>query len=134
MSTRSRSVFVLSVLLSILFIGMGGITKLAGAQFQRDTFAHFGYPAWFMYVIGGIELVCGLLILSSKSRFLAASSMVTVTIGVVFSMVRVGEVGIGTLASPPVVVMVAAGFVAWRCRPFRANSDRSRSNRPGNQR
>ena len=108
---------VLMVFLSLLFIVMGGVTKLSGAQFQRDTFAHYGYPLWAMYLIGALELALGVLILFPRFRFMAACGMVLITIGVVMSVFKIGEFGLGLLVSPPVIVMLCAGMVALLCRP-----------------
>ena len=89
------------------------MTKLAGAQFQRDTFEHYGYPLWMMYLVGVAEILCGGMILFSRTRFAAAVMIICITVGVVLSMARVGELGWNAIASPAVIVMVVAVFIAW---------------------
>lgn len=117
--TKARKwiVFIISDILALLFICMGGITKIAGANFQKDTFEHFNYPIWFMYVVGSIELILGVMVIFQKTRFWAACGMILVTIGVVFSIVRVGELNVGVLFSPPVIVMLVSVLLAALCKP-----------------
>ena len=105
---------LLVYLLASVFIGMGAVTKLVGASFQRETFEHFGYPLWMMYFVGVLELILGVMIVFRRFRFLGAVGMILVTLGVVFSLAKAGELGLGVLLSPPVLVMAAATFVAWR--------------------
>ena len=104
---------IAAIFLSILFAAMGGVTKLAGAQLQRDTFAHYGYPLWMMYALGVAELCCGGMILFGRLRFAAAIMMIYITLGVVFTMARAGELSWQAIGSPAVIAMAAAGFVAW---------------------
>ncbi len=47
---------VLQILLGLAFLGAGG-SKLAGAQSQKNDFKRFGYPPWFMYLTGILELI-----------------------------------------------------------------------------
>lgn len=103
--------------LSILFIGLGGLTKLIGAQFQKESFSHYGYPIWMMYLVGATELACGGMILVKRTRFVSAIIMILITIGVVVSMARAGELTWRVFGSPAVVTMAVAGSVAWLSRP-----------------
>jgi uncharacterized membrane protein YphA (DoxX/SURF4 family) len=49
------AMMVLEVLVGLAFLGAGG-QKLAGAKSQKADFERFGYPSWFMYLTGAIEL------------------------------------------------------------------------------
>ncbi len=51
---RAAGVWTLTVILAAFFILAGG-GKLGGAPKQVDSFAHWGYAAWFLYVIGAVE-------------------------------------------------------------------------------
>lgn len=46
---------VVTVLLSLAFL-LSGIMKLTGAEQIRQGFEHWGYPIFFMYVIGICEV------------------------------------------------------------------------------
>ena len=62
---------VLQVLLGAAFLGAGG-QKLAGAEQMVEDFDHFGYPRWFMYVTGTIEVTGALGVLLGLVRPVAA--------------------------------------------------------------
>lgn len=51
--------WALTVALAAFFLLAGGV-KLQGAPAQVDNFTHWGYAAWFLYVIGGVETIGGL--------------------------------------------------------------------------
>ena len=42
------------MILAAFFLLAGG-SKLGGAPKQVDNFAHWGYAAWFLYVVGAVE-------------------------------------------------------------------------------
>ncbi len=51
---KAAGVWTLTVILAAFFLLAGG-GKLGGAPKQVDSFAHWGYAAWFLYVIGAVE-------------------------------------------------------------------------------
>lgn len=53
---------VLQVVLGLAFLGAGG-SKLAGAQQMIEDFDRFGYPRWFMYFTGAVEITGALAVL-----------------------------------------------------------------------
>jgi uncharacterized membrane protein YphA (DoxX/SURF4 family) len=63
LSWKQAGVWALTAILAVFFLLAGGL-KLRGTPSQVDNFAHWGYAAWFLYVVGGIEAVgaVGLLI------------------------------------------------------------------------
>ena len=58
---------VLQVLLGAAFLGAGG-QKLAGTDQMVEDFDRFGYPQWFMYVTGTIEVTGALGMLVGLAR------------------------------------------------------------------
>ena len=52
---KSRVQIVVSILLTLAFLA-SGIMKLAGAEEAKAAFQGFGYPMFFMYVIGLCEV------------------------------------------------------------------------------
>jgi uncharacterized membrane protein YphA (DoxX/SURF4 family) len=54
LSWREIATWALTAVLASFFLVAGGL-KLAGAQAQVDNFAHWGYAAWFLYVVGAVE-------------------------------------------------------------------------------
>lgn len=52
---KSKVQMVITVLLSLAFLG-AGIMKLTGAEEMRQGFENWGYPIFFMYIIGLCEV------------------------------------------------------------------------------
>ena len=60
---KSKVQMVITALLSLAFLG-AGIMKLTGAEEMRQGFENWGYPIFFMYIIGicegsGAPSACG---------------------------------------------------------------------------
>ncbi len=51
---KTTGVWTLTVVLAAFFLLAGGL-KLRGAPSQIDSFSHWGYALWFLYVIGAVE-------------------------------------------------------------------------------
>ncbi len=63
-----------------VFVG-GGIMKLAGADIMVRLFADVGVGQWLRYVVGGMELVGGSLLLVPSWSALAALGLIVMMIG-----------------------------------------------------
>ena len=68
---KTAGVWMLTVILAAFFLLAGGL-KLRGAPSQVDSFAHWGYAAWFLYVIGTIETVGAIGLLMPRLACFAA--------------------------------------------------------------
>ncbi|MCM3602796.1 DoxX family protein [Robertmurraya korlensis] len=67
---------VMQVILAV-FILVGGFIKLLRIPFQVEHWQHYQYPLWFMSVIGLIEVMVAIGILSGIwNRYLAVGSSV----------------------------------------------------------
>ncbi|HLL51921.1 MAG TPA: DoxX family protein [Myxococcaceae bacterium] len=104
---------ILSILLGVAFIVFGG-GKFAGGQQVVDNFAKWGYPAWFRWFTGGVELAAGILILIPKTRFYGAALAAGTMVGAVLTHVRAGEYPQVVL---PLVLGTLAAVLAWTHRP-----------------
>lgn len=102
-------------LLVVLFLLQGGM-KLAGASHEVQAFTErWGYPLWFMYVVGTLEVAGAVGLLIPKLRPLAASGLFLLMLGAIATHVRVGE----WMALP--LPVVAAGLAAWVAWEWRTN-------------
>ena len=108
--TAARVAPVIAILLALLFLFAGG-TKLTGST--AAEFAGWGYPAWFQYLIGGVEVLAGGGFLWSRTRFLAAAVVVPIMAGAIFTVVRAGT---AVEAVAPAVTLLLALFVAKASR------------------
>ena len=80
---RLIAVWIVSVLLAALYFFVGGM-KLAGGQALADQFVRYGYPGWFMYVVGAMEVTGAVLLLIPRAALYGA---------IVLSVVMIGAMG-----------------------------------------
>ncbi|MEK7612101.1 MAG: DoxX family protein [Patescibacteria group bacterium] len=92
----------LRILLFIIFF-VEGVTKLIGLQFQTDFFTAWGYPLWFMYVVGVLELAGALGLLMSKYRLCATIGLLGIMVGAFYTHISRNDppqmMGLAILAS-----------------------------------
>jgi putative oxidoreductase len=110
---QSYALYVLMALLTIGFLFFGGM-KLAGAQMNVDNFTRWGYPLWFMYLTGLIEVGSALLLWPRKTRLIGALGLVGTMLGAIVTHVINQETA---MIGIPIVLLVLAAIVAWANRP-----------------
>ena len=97
--------WILTAFLTLIFLTAGG-TKLAGLPVQADNFARWGYPGWFMYVVGVIETSGAIALLIPRLAGFAALLLCSTMVGAALTHLIHGE----TTAVPVPLVLLA--FVA----------------------
>ena len=111
MKWKCIGVMTLSILLGLAFLASGGM-KLAGMD--AEGFARFGYPGWFLYVVGLMEVGGGLLVLVPVTRRYGAAVIGCVMVGALVTHLKMDETV--DLAAPGVLFAMAAVLV-WVYRP-----------------
>ena len=104
---------VLQVVLGLAFVGAGG-SKLAGAQQMIEDFDRFGYPRWFMYFTGAVEItgalgaLVGIFVpgLAVFGGLLLAATMV----GAVFTHIRMRD-PVSKMVPPGVLLLLAVSVI-----------------------
>jgi uncharacterized membrane protein YphA (DoxX/SURF4 family) len=104
---KKVALWVLTVLLVVAFLGAGG-SKLAGAAPHPESFVRWGFPLWFMYVTGAIEVVAALLLLVPRTATLGAGLYVGTMVGAVLTHLKAGETA---QVGAPLVFLVLAVVV-----------------------
>jgi uncharacterized membrane protein YphA (DoxX/SURF4 family) len=98
-----------------LFFVMAGGAKLLGQEAQIDSFFRWGYPLWFLYLIGAIELMGGICLLIPQIRFFAVLVLGITMVGAFMTHLLAGEMA----AVPvPLVLLVLLLILAWMMRRF----------------
>jgi len=101
---------LLAFVLALLFFVTGG-TKLIASPSHVANFAKWGYPLWFMYVTGGLEVAAALLLILPITRYYGATLIVFTMIGAIFTHMRAGEwFFVGT----PILLLIAALMISIR--------------------
>ena len=73
---------IIQYLLALIFIASGS-AKLFGLDFELQAFERWGYPLWFMYLTGLLEVVGGLAIAANILRKFAALGVTVLMIGAI---------------------------------------------------
>lgn len=103
---------VLCVLLGIFFIVAGG-TKLMGSPSQVEHFAQWGYPLWFLYLTGLIEVGGAICLFIPKAQWYGIVVLSFTMVGAALTHLRAGEMG----AVPvPLVLLGLLLMLAWAIR------------------
>lgn len=98
---------IVTILLALIFLASGS-AKLASLEFELAAFARWGYPLWFMYLTGVIEVLGGLLLLVPLLSALVAAGLGAFMIGAVATHAVHAEWPMLVLAT----AIMALGF--WR--------------------
>lgn len=107
--TQRIIMWTLSVLLAALFV-MGGGMKLAGGNLAEAS-EHFGYPIWFFYIIGVIELVGGVCLLIPRVATEVGSFMIIIMLGALLSHLHAGDTFMKLL--PALLTLLSLGGVTF---------------------
>jgi uncharacterized membrane protein YphA (DoxX/SURF4 family) len=98
---------ILATLLSLIFLASGG-AKLAGLEFEIAAFERWGYPLWFMYLTGVIEVAGGIGLLLRRFSALASAGLAAMMVGAIATHVIHAEWGMLAAAS------IIFGMAVWR--------------------
>lgn len=108
------ALWIMQGLLVLAFLASGG-QKLVGTEQIISEFARYGYPQWFMYFTGLVEVTGALGLLVGFFRPVvtpfAALLLVGTMLGALFTHVRIGD-PLQTLVVPFVLLLIAAAVLA----------------------
>ena len=74
----------IAIVLVALYVGAGGLAKLAGMPYVHSSFPKLGLPAWFGYFIGACEVLGAIGLLIRPLRALAAIGIAIIMIGATY--------------------------------------------------
>lgn len=104
--------WILTAFLTAIFLTAGG-TKLAGLPAQADNFARWGYPGWFMYVVGVMEAGGAIALLIPRAAGFAAILLCGTMVGAALTHLAHGET---TAAPVPLVLLALVALVGYARR------------------
>jgi len=99
-------------ILATIFLASGG-AKLAGLEFEFKAFERWGYPAWFVYVAGSIEVAGAIGLLVRRLSAIAAAGLALFMLGAVWTHLSHQEWAMLALA---LAITLAAAWLAWSGR------------------
>ena len=110
---QTYAVYVIMGLLTLAFALAGG-TKLMGQEMHVENFIRWGYPVWFMYITGLIEVGSVILMWIPKTRFYGALGLVAIMLGAIATHIVNSEPEMFPVVG---ILLILSGIVAWVNRP-----------------
>ncbi len=103
----------LAWLLAAFFL-IGSIGNIFASEQIAADYARWGYPAWFHYLTGSLELIAAILLIPHSRRLWGAVLGVGIMAAACATVVLNKEY---THAIAPFVVLLLSLFIAWINRP-----------------
>jgi uncharacterized membrane protein YphA (DoxX/SURF4 family) len=112
--------WVILAITSLFFI-MSGIQKLLGAEQMVILFRDLGYPVWFRFAVGTIEVIGAVLLLIPRTSLYSASGLCVLMAGAVISELQLGHASRVVLPGQWLLVFVLIVYFKIRKRQSAAN-------------
>jgi hypothetical protein len=116
---------VLPLVLATFFV-VGSLSNIFAPGPIYEEYVKWGYPSWFHFVTGSLELTAAILLFRARTRLLGSALGFTVMLAALVTVIVHGEYG---HAIPPLVAAtfsLVVGWISWRKRIALAASDRYR--------
>lgn len=78
---------ILAMIVAVLF-AIAGVVNLARPGAVKRDFARWGYPAWFQWLCGALELLSAALLLGERTRIFGLALAGAIMIGALVTLVR----------------------------------------------
>ena len=104
---------ILAMIVAALF-AIAGVVNLARPGAVKRDFARWGYPAWFQFLCGALELLSAALLLGQQTRVWGLALAGTIMLGALFTLLRnrepFGHLAPALIFSALIVVTVTLRF------------------------
>jgi len=100
---------VLPLALAVFFV-VGSLSNIFALGSIYEEYLQWGYPRWFHFVTGSLELGAAMLLFRPPSRLLGAALGCAVMCAAFATVVTHGEYG---HAVPPLIVAILSMLVGW---------------------
>lgn len=110
---------VVPLILAAFFV-VGSLSNIFAPGSIYEEYLRWGYPRWFHFVTGSLELTTAILLFRAPTRVLGSALGFTVMLAALATVIVHGEYG---HAIPPLVVAtfsLVVGWMSWRKRPASA--------------
>src|SRR5258705_7507723 len=111
MITKAKNIitWILAGILALAFIG-SGITKLLGAEMQIKNLESWGYPLWFRFPIGLIEITFAIALVIPRFRKISIYGIFIWTIAAVITHLQARQ---ANMIAAPILFSVIAGVILF---------------------
>lgn len=106
---------VLPLVLAAFFV-VGSLSNIAAPRSIFEEYLKWGYPHWFHFVTGSLELMTAILLMRARTRLWGSALGCTVMLAALTTVTVHGEYGHGIAPLVAVTLSIVVGWLAWRKR------------------
>jgi hypothetical protein len=106
---------VLPLVLAAFFV-VGSLSNIIAPRSIFEEYLKWGYPHWFHFVTGSLELMTALLLARARTRLWGSALGCTVMLAALATVVAHGEYGHGVAPLVAATLSIVVGRIAWRER------------------
>jgi hypothetical protein len=107
---------VLPLVLAAFFV-VGSLSNIFAPQSIMDEYLKWGYPRWFHFVTGSLELMTALLLARARTRLLGSALGCLVMLAALATVTLHGEYGHGVAPFVVATLSMVIGWITWRNAP-----------------
>jgi len=111
---------VLPLALAAFFV-VGSLSNIVAPRSIIEEYLKWGYPHWFHFVTGSLELMTAVLLARARTRVWGSALGCTVMLAALATVTLHGEYGHGVAPLVVATLSIVVGWIAWRKR-FAAGS------------
>jgi hypothetical protein len=105
-----------SALALAAFFVVGSLSNIFAPRPIYEEYLRWGYPSWFHFVTGSLELTTAVLLARAQTRLWGAALGGGVMLAALATVTLHGEYGHGAAPLVVVALLVLVGGIAWRQR------------------
>jgi DoxX-like family len=105
-----------SVLALAAFFVVGSLSNIFAPPSIYEEYLRWGYPRWFHFVTGSLELTTAVLLARAQMRLWGSALGFTVMLAALATVTLHGEYGHGVAPLVAAALSILVGWIAWRKR------------------
>jgi hypothetical protein len=99
------------------FFVVGSLTNIFAPPSIYEEYLRWGYPSWFHFVTGSLELTTAVLLVRARTRLWGSALGCTVMLAALATVTLHGEYGHGVAPLVAAALSMLVGWIDWRKRP-----------------
>jgi nucleoside-diphosphate-sugar epimerase len=105
-----------SALALAAFFVVGSLSNIFAPPSIYEEYLRWGYPRWFHFVTGSLELTTAVLLARAQTRLWGSALGCTVMLAALATVTLHGEYGHGVAPLVVAALLILVGWIAWRKR------------------
>ena len=96
------------------FFVVGSLSNIFAFGSIYEEYLRWGYPHWFHFVTGSLELTTAVLLVRARTRLWGSALGCTVMLAALATVTLHGEYGHGAAPLVVVILSIVVGWIAWQ--------------------